>query len=116
MQSYFLVLLFLGAVLYFTMIRPQQAKQKKHVEMIESLEVGDRIITIGGISGIVHEIISENRVRVEVADGVIIELLKNAVALKDVGYEEDQFDLDEDAVESSEEENDIIVDEPDDLI
>jgi preprotein translocase subunit YajC len=100
MQSYFLVLLFLGFILYFVMIRPQQAKQKQHVEMVTGLEVGDRIITIGGISGTVTEIISENRIKVEIADGVVIELLKNAVALKDSGYEEDQFDLDEETIEA----------------
>jgi preprotein translocase subunit YajC len=102
MQTYFLSLLVMGVILYFLIVRPQQQKQKQHVEMVSNLEVGNRIITIGGISGVVKEIISENRIKVEIADGVIIELLKNAVAFKDEGYEEDHFDLDEETIEALE--------------
>ena len=38
-------------VIYFLMIRPQSMKQKKHVQMLNSLKKGNRVITRGGIVG-----------------------------------------------------------------
>ncbi len=38
-------------ILYFVMIRPQKKKQKEEQKMRESLQVGDEIVTIGGIVG-----------------------------------------------------------------
>ena len=38
-------------VMYFVMIRPQKKKQKEEQKMRESLQVGDEIVTIGGIIG-----------------------------------------------------------------
>ena len=39
------------AIMYFVMIRPQKKKQKEEQKMRESLQVGDEIVTIGGING-----------------------------------------------------------------
>ena len=39
------------AVMYFVMIRPQRKKQKEEKKMRENLQVGDEIVTIGGIYG-----------------------------------------------------------------
>lgn len=41
----------LFAVMYFVMIRPQKKRQKEEQEMRSSLEIGDEIVTIGGIVG-----------------------------------------------------------------
>ncbi|MEG0641252.1 MAG: preprotein translocase subunit YajC [Clostridium sp.] len=49
MNLIFLVLMF--AVFYFMIIRPQKKKQQKYKEMIDTLKVGDKIVTIGGIHG-----------------------------------------------------------------
>ncbi|NLC76183.1 MAG: preprotein translocase subunit YajC, partial [Clostridia bacterium] len=38
-------------IIYFLMIRPQQKQQKQRMEMLNSVKVNDRIITIGGIHG-----------------------------------------------------------------
>ncbi|MEG1304631.1 MAG: preprotein translocase subunit YajC, partial [Oscillospiraceae bacterium] len=49
-------LLLLGgmfAVMYFVLLRPQKKREKKQVEMRNSIEVGDGVTTIGGIVGIV---------------------------------------------------------------
>ncbi|MBE3586679.1 MULTISPECIES: preprotein translocase subunit YajC [Desulfofundulus] len=69
----------LFALLYFLLIRPQQQRQKKHMEMIRNLKVNDPIITIGGIYGTIVKI-KEDSLVVRVADNVRIEILKNAVA------------------------------------
>lgn len=44
-------LVIMVAVLYFFMIRPQRKKQKEEKQMRENLQVGDEIVTIGGIYG-----------------------------------------------------------------
>ena len=50
----FFILIF--AVMYFFMIRPQIKKQKKEVVFRDTLKVGDKVVTIGGIHGKISEI------------------------------------------------------------
>ncbi|MEW6696007.1 MAG: preprotein translocase subunit YajC [Bacillota bacterium] len=69
----------LFAILYFLMIRPQQKRQKQHAAMIKGLNVGDNIITVGGLLGSIVKI-KDNTVVIRVADKVHVELLKTAVA------------------------------------
>jgi len=52
----FVPLLFIFAVFYFLIIRPQQKKQKEHEEMIKNLKKNDEIVTAGGIHGTVVSI------------------------------------------------------------
>ena len=54
--SYILPFAMIMAIMYFLMIRPQQQEQKKHREMLESLEKGDKIVTNGGIVGVISNI------------------------------------------------------------
>lgn len=49
--SYIIMMVVLVAVMYFLMIRPQKKRQKEEQEMRASLEIGDEIVTIGGIVG-----------------------------------------------------------------
>lgn len=50
-SSYIILMVVLIGVMYFLMIRPQKKRQKEEQEMRSSLEIGDEIITIGGIVG-----------------------------------------------------------------
>ncbi|MGM0874396.1 MAG: preprotein translocase subunit YajC [Bacillota bacterium] len=61
-----LVLMF--AIFYFLLIRPQQKQQKAVREMQNSLQKGEKIITIGGLHGILDSI-DENKIVVKVGDG-----------------------------------------------
>lgn len=56
MLTTFLPLLALLAIMYFLMIRPQNKKEKQAQEMRNSIEVGDSIVTIGGLVGRVASI------------------------------------------------------------
>ena len=47
----FLPLIVIFVVFYFILIRPQTKKQKEHQEMINALEVGNEVVTAGGILG-----------------------------------------------------------------
>ena len=46
-----LMLVAIGAAMYFILIRPQRKKQKEEKKMLEATQVGDEILTIGGIYG-----------------------------------------------------------------
>lgn len=70
--------LFMGVIFYFALIRPQQKKQREMREMINSLKNNDRIITNGGIHGVVTGI-KDRTVSVRVAEGVKIEFDKSAI-------------------------------------
>jgi len=75
----FLVLIF--AMFYFLMIRPQRKRQKEHQQMMEELRKGDRVITAGGIYGVIENI-SEDTIVIKVESGATLRLAKGSVALK----------------------------------
>lgn len=78
MQSLiFLVLIF--AVFYFFMIRPQMKKQKDAVKYRDSIQKGDKIVTIGGAHGTIVEV-ADTTILVEVDNGVKIRYEKTAVS------------------------------------
>ena len=69
----------MGGIFYFMLWKPQKREQQKRQDLLNSLKEGDEIITIGGIYGKIKAI-SEKRVKVEVAEGVVIEMARNAVS------------------------------------
>ena len=48
---FFIFLILLFGMFYFLIIRPQRKRQQRHQELMDALQPGDRIITIGGIHG-----------------------------------------------------------------
>ena len=76
------------AVFYFLLIRPQQRRQRQQRALIESVDVDDEIMTIGGIFGTVREIDDES-VTVEVAPNIEIRFVKSAISRKLV-YDDDE--------------------------
>jgi len=67
-------------IFYLLIILPQRKKQKKHMESIEALKPGDKIITTGGIFGTVMGVLKD-RIEVKVAANVKIEVTKGAVGV-----------------------------------
>ena len=74
----FLPFILIIAIFYFMMIRPQQRKEKERKKQIEELRAGARILFAGGIIGRITEA-REATFKVEVADGVEIEIARGAV-------------------------------------
>jgi preprotein translocase subunit YajC len=72
----FMVLIF--AVFYFLFIRPSQMQQKKHKEMIVSLQKGDKVVTSGGIHGKITQI-KDLTVKIKVSDKTEIEFEKGMI-------------------------------------
>ena len=69
-----LILIFV--IFYFFLIRPQQKKVKEHRAMVEGLKKGDKIVTSGGITGTITRVIDNEKVEVEIADNVTVEVIR----------------------------------------
>ena len=76
-QLFPLVLIFI--VFYFLLIRPQQAKMRQQREMLAGVKRGDRVVTGGGIIGLVTKVIGENELQVELAEGVRVRIIKQTI-------------------------------------
>ena len=72
------------AVFYVLLIRPQQKRQKQLQETIASLKVNDRVITSGGIIGVIT-IVKENTFFIRSADKTILEVARTSIA--DIDHE-----------------------------
>ncbi|WEK55380.1 MAG: preprotein translocase subunit YajC [Candidatus Cohnella colombiensis] len=58
--SMVLPLVAMFAIFYFLLIRPQQKKQRHHSSMLNALKKGDKIVTAGGLHGVISEITDDN--------------------------------------------------------
>ena len=66
-------------VFWFFLIRPQKKQQKEHQQMLEDLEVGDKVVTAGGIKGKILKI-REESVKLRISTDVDIDLMKNSIS------------------------------------
>ncbi len=78
--TYILYFVVIIAVMYFVMIRPQKKKQKEEQKMRESLQVGDELLTIGGIYGRIVSIKDDSLVIESSADHSKIKIAKWAIS------------------------------------
>ena len=74
-------LLLFGAVAYVLLIRPQQRRLRAHQAVVASLQVGDEVITAGGIIGRIMAI-EDDSVRLEVSPGTELRVLRGAIQQK----------------------------------
>ena len=72
----FIPLILIFVIFYFFLIRPQQKKVKEHKAMVESLKKGDKVVTSGGITGTISRVIDNEKVEVEIADNVTVEVVR----------------------------------------
>jgi preprotein translocase subunit YajC len=105
--GFFIVLLAMFGFLYFLMIRPQRAQQRKHVEMLAALKPGDEVVTSGGIYGEVVQL-DEERVMLEIDDDVRIAVARRAIASVVPPEELERLEADHD----DEAEDGVTADEP----
>ncbi|MEW6002199.1 MAG: preprotein translocase subunit YajC [Nitrospirota bacterium] len=81
-----LVLIFV--IFYFLLIRPQQKRAKDHRRMLENLKKGDKVITSGGIYGVIDSI-GTNAVTLKIAENVKVKFGKAYIAAVRPSSEED---------------------------
>jgi|TARA_B100000315_G_scaffold258557_1_gene311167 preprotein translocase subunit YajC len=78
------LIIFLGlmfVMFYFLMIRPQRKRQKEHQQLMAELKRGDRVVTAGGIFGVI-ESLSEDSIIIKVESGATMRVARGSVALK----------------------------------
>ena len=68
----------IGIIFYFLLIRPQRKQQKELKERQDSLKAGDKVVSAGGIYGIVREV-QQDTVKLEIAPNTIIKMAKTSI-------------------------------------
>jgi preprotein translocase subunit YajC len=66
------------ALMYFMIIRPQSKRAKEHRKLLEALSKGDEVVTSGGMVGKISAV-GENFLEVEVSEGTVVKVQKQAV-------------------------------------
>ena len=80
MMSFLPLLIIMFAVMYFLIIRPQKTKEKKRLEMISNVRKQDKIVTVGGVHGVIISVKeSEVIVRVDDTKDVKLKIDKSAI-------------------------------------
>ncbi len=95
--GFLITLALMVGIFYFLLIRPQQRRARQQRQLVESLDVGDEVVTIGGIYGRIFEMDDET-VTLDVGSGTRVRFVKQAVARKFVEEPEPE---DEEAGEES---------------
>lgn len=71
---------FIFAILYFLMIRPQQRRVKLHQQMIANLRRGDVVVTAGGLIGKVDRLVDENEVVIDLGEGMKVRAVRGLIS------------------------------------
>jgi preprotein translocase subunit YajC len=78
--SFIIMMVLMFAAFYFLLIRPQQKKQKQHNELVSGLQVGDEVLTAGGILGKITGV-SEHYAVIAISDNTEIKIQKASVSM-----------------------------------
>ena len=74
--AYFAVI---ALAFFLLIVLPQRRRSNAHRALLAALQVGDEVITIGGILGTIREL-DDERIALEVAEGVVVTVARNAIA------------------------------------
>lgn len=77
--SFMITMILMIVIFYFLLIRPQRKRQRELNDQISAMKTGDRVVTIGGIHGLVS-MIKDRTVVLKVADNTRIEFEKTGIA------------------------------------
>lgn len=83
----FLPMIAIIAIFYFLMIRPQQKQAKMLKQMRGALKKDDRVVTSGGIHGVITNLKGDDVVTVRIADGVKIDVDRGSLQIETAGEE-----------------------------
>ncbi|HDI11724.1 MAG TPA: preprotein translocase subunit YajC [Candidatus Acetothermia bacterium] len=79
--SLIILLIVFGAIFYFLLIRPQRRREQEHRQLIKSLKRGDRVITAGGIYGVIDKI-DDDTVILSLEEGAKVRVAKTSIVEK----------------------------------
>ena len=69
----------IGVLFYMMLIRPQQKQRRVHQAMLAAVKTGDKIMTVGGIIGLVTNV-KDDSVTVKIADNVKVEVFRSHIS------------------------------------
>ena len=75
----FVPLILMFAIFYFLLIRPQQKKAKQHRELLSALKKGDRVVSSGGLHGVITGL-TEDMVTMEIAPKVRVKVSRGSIS------------------------------------
>jgi len=75
----FIPLILIFVIFYFFLIRPQQKRVKEHKVMTQNLKRGDEVITSGGIIGTVDRVLEDDRIELNISEGVKVQVIRNTI-------------------------------------
>jgi preprotein translocase subunit YajC len=104
-----IIIVVLLVLMWLLLIRPQRRKQQEQQDLLSNLQVGDEIVTAGGIYGTISEV-RDDEVTVEIAPGTNVRMAKRAVAgiLNEEEEEEyEEVEEDEDELEDEADEKEL---------
>lgn len=78
-MSAFIPLILMFAIFYFLLIRPQQKKAKQHKAMLSSIRKGDKIVTSGGLHGLITGV-ADDVVTLEIAPKIRVKVSRGSIA------------------------------------
>ncbi len=90
--SSLIFLALLIGIFYFMLIRPQKKRAEQHRRLIESIGLGDEVVTIGGMYGTVRRL-GDEHFELEVSPGTSVRFLKSAIARRITGESEETEDV-----------------------
>ncbi len=67
-------------IMYFLILRPQQKRVKAHQEMVKNVRRGDTVVTSGGLIAKVTKVIDDEKIEIELAEGVRTQQMRSMVA------------------------------------
>ena len=98
-----IVIVAMFALLWLFLIAPQRRRAQAQKELISGVEVGDEILTVGGVYGHVRAIDEEGELEVEIAPSTRVRVARRAVAAVVPPEEEETAEADDAEVEEAEE-------------
>ncbi len=93
MMQFLPLLIIMFAIMYFLIIRPQKQKEKKRLELISNVRKQDKIVTTGGVHGVVASV-KENEVIVRVDDAKDVKIKIDKSAITSVSAPRDEKEED----------------------
>jgi preprotein translocase subunit YajC len=103
----FVFILLLLAALWLLLIRPAQRRNKAQQQLLASADVGDEIVTAGGLYGTITAV-REDEVRLEIAPGIEVRIARRAIA----GIVSDKSEEEAEELEAAEEPEEVEAETP----
>jgi preprotein translocase subunit YajC len=97
--GFFLIIVILFGAVWLLFVMPARRRRMSHSAMQDSVEVGDDIITAGGLHGTVRELVDDTA-RVEIAPSVVVTLDRRAIAAVATEIEDEEEPEEEPEIEA----------------